>query len=206
MRSAVWSIARAARPAGARSALRVNAPPAFGALHTSAPRREEAKAVAAPAEEAPSVFSHWSVQGGVGFLLAIPLVQTQMVILSEETQLVGVFSIFVALAYQGSSEYLSTLFDERKKTVRRPPPRRPTVLLPRGRGRASSSVSLADTRAPFAPAVPSRVALSHNVAVAARALTVSPPRFRARAFARRSRPSARSWRSTTRSSRRRSTT
>ena len=117
MRSAVWSIARAARPAGARSALRVNAPPAVAALHTSAPRREEAKAVAAPAEEAPSVFSHWSVQGGVGFLLAIPLVQTQMVILSEETQLVGVFSIFVALAYQGSSEYLSTLFDERKKTV-----------------------------------------------------------------------------------------
>ena len=205
MRSAVWSIARAARPAGARSALRVNAPPAVAALHTSAPRREEEKAVTAPAEDAPSVFSHWSVQGGVGFLLAIPLVQTQMVILSEETQLVGVFSIFVALAYQGSSEYLSTLFDERKKTVRRPPPRRPTVL-PRGRGRASSSVSLADTRAPFAPAVPLRVALSHNVAVAARALTVSPPRFRARAFARRSRPSARSWRSTTRSSRRRSTT
>ena len=71
-----------------------------------------------PAAEAPSVFSHWSMQSGVGFLLAIPLVQTEMVILSEETQLVGVFSIFVALAYQGSSEYLSDLFDERKKTVR----------------------------------------------------------------------------------------
>ena len=135
MRSAVWSIARAARPAGARSALRVNAPPAVAALHTSAPRREEEKAVTAPAEDAPSVFSHWSVQGGVGFLLAIPLVQTQMVILSEETQLVGVFSIFVALAYQGSSEYLSTLFDERKKTVRRPPPAPPHRPPPRARAR-----------------------------------------------------------------------
>ena len=71
-----------------------------------------------PAAEVPSVLSHWSLQSGVGFLLAIPLVQTEMVILSEETQLVGVFSIFVALAYQGSSEYLSDLFDERKKTVR----------------------------------------------------------------------------------------
>ena len=43
MRSAVWSIARAARPVGARSALRVQAPPAVAALHTSAPRRDEEK-------------------------------------------------------------------------------------------------------------------------------------------------------------------
>ena len=194
------------RPGGAAcgrpSPLRVNTP-AFGALLTSAPRARgeggrrarrgapassrtgACRAASAPARDPARSDSDGHSERGDAAR--------------------RVFSIFVALAYQGSSEYLSTLFDERKKTVRRPPPRRPTVL-PRGRGRASSSVSLADTRAPFAPAVPSRVALSHNVAVAARALTVSPPRFRARAFARRSRPSARSWRSTTRSSRRRSTT
>ena len=185
MRSAVWSIARAARPAGARSALRVNTPPAFGALHTSAPRREEAKAVAAPAEEAPSVFSHWSVQGGVGFLLAIPLVQTQMVILSEETQLVGVFSIFVALAYQGSSEYLSTLFDERKKTVRCDPPP-PAAAFPPACGRAPShlllSLPVSCARPP--PTLFSSCALSHTLPLPRARSRLAASRACARALAR----------------------
>ena len=50
----------------------------------------------------------------VGLIMAIPLLKTEMLILSEETQLVGVFMMFTAAAYVGAGEMVANSLDARK--------------------------------------------------------------------------------------------
>lgn len=91
--------------------------PALASLHTSAPRREEEKDAAV--EAAPSAYGEFSLsnplfQMPVGLIMAIPLLKTEMLILSEETQLVGVFMMFTAAAYVGAGEMVANSLDARK--------------------------------------------------------------------------------------------
>lgn len=69
-------------------------------------------------EEKPLIdFSAWNVQLPIGIMLAVPLLRTEMLILSEESQLVGVFSLFVAIAYNQGGTAIGDMLDARGKDL-----------------------------------------------------------------------------------------
>ena len=157
MRAAVSRGAFAARALAPRARTAGPAPmqfPALASLHTSAPRREEEKDAAV--EAAPSAYGEFSLsnplfQMPVGLIMAIPLLKTEMLILSEETQLVGVFMMFTAAAYVGAGEMVANSLDARKIAVR---------------AQALRTASLTDARARRGPAPPPLSPLSPEAASA----------------------------------------
>lgn len=104
-------------PALLRTAARRSIPKTLAArsLHASAPLREEEKAAAAPASG--GMLSDIRVQLPIGFLAAIPLIQTQVFILNEETQLLGCFMVFVGTLYSQAGDAIGKALDVKGEAV-----------------------------------------------------------------------------------------
>lgn len=117
--------ASALRHVGA-SVVRSSATPRFlrpavqiQAFHASAPAREEEAKPPAAAEPSAlmSYLGDARVAGPIGFLLAIPLIQNQVLILSEELQLLGCFMVFVGSVYSQAGDAIGKMLDEKGETV-----------------------------------------------------------------------------------------
>lgn len=59
----------------------------------------------------------WKRQLPLGIFLAIPIIQHEVLILSEETQLVGCFCLFCGTAYQLGADSVAAMLDEKTKSV-----------------------------------------------------------------------------------------
>lgn len=59
----------------------------------------------------------WKRQLPLGIILAIPIIQNEVLILSEETQLVGCFCLFCGTAYQLGAESIAEMLDAKTKSV-----------------------------------------------------------------------------------------
>jgi hypothetical protein len=88
---------------------------AVRALHATSPVREEEKAVAAPASG--GFLSDWRVQVPIGFLAAIPLVQLEVFVINEETQLLGCFMVFVGTMYSQAGDAIGKMLDVKGQAV-----------------------------------------------------------------------------------------
>jgi len=88
---------------------------AFRSFHASSPAREEEK----PAESSAmtAYFGNPLIQLPIGFILAIPLLQNQVLILSEELQLLGCFMVFVGSVYSQAGSAIADALDEKGKAV-----------------------------------------------------------------------------------------
>jgi len=84
-------------------------------FHASAPAREEEK----PAEQsaAAAYFGNPLIQAPIGFILAIPLLQNQVLILSEELQLLGCFMVFVGSVYSQAGDAIGAALDAKGEAV-----------------------------------------------------------------------------------------
>lgn len=126
--AALRTAAAAARPAGARAvaAPRLLSQPTQALVarsyHASTPKREEEEkpevVVEAKEESALSAyFGNPLIQAPIGFILAIPLLQNQVLILSEELQLLGCFMVFVGSVYSQAGEAIGKALDEKGEAV-----------------------------------------------------------------------------------------
>lgn len=106
-RSALRRTSALARPAQQGLAVR--------GLHATAPVREEEKSVAAPASG--GILSDWRVQVPIGFLAAIPLLETKVFVLNEETQLLGCFMVFVGTMYSQAGDAIGKALDAKSDAV-----------------------------------------------------------------------------------------
>jgi len=59
----------------------------------------------------------WKRQLPLGIILAIPIIQNEVLILSEETQLVGCFCLFCGTAYQLGASSVAEMLDAKTKAV-----------------------------------------------------------------------------------------
>ncbi|KAJ8604338.1 hypothetical protein CTAYLR_002514 [Chrysophaeum taylorii] len=59
----------------------------------------------------------WKRQLPLGIVLAIPLIQNEVLILSEETQLVGCFCLFCGTAYQLGADSVSDMLAAKSKSI-----------------------------------------------------------------------------------------
>mmetsp|Transcript_41317 Transcript_41317/g.83397 ORF Transcript_41317/g.83397 Transcript_41317/m.83397 type:complete len:298 (-) Transcript_41317:21-914(-) len=84
-------------------------------IHASAPVRDEEKSAAAPATG--GILSDIRVQLPLGFIAAIPLIQNQIFILNEETQLLGCFMVFVGTMYSQAGDTIGKALDAKGEAV-----------------------------------------------------------------------------------------
>lgn len=82
------------------------------ALHATIPKREEK-----PAAVSSGYFSDYRIQLPIGFLVAVPLLEHQVYVISEETQLLGCFMIFVATIYTQAGDAIGKFFDNKALTI-----------------------------------------------------------------------------------------
>mmetsp|Transcript_73520 Transcript_73520/g.209237 ORF Transcript_73520/g.209237 Transcript_73520/m.209237 type:complete len:316 (+) Transcript_73520:230-1177(+) len=124
--SALRVAATAARPAGAKAgaAPRLLTQPVQAMVarsyHASIPAREEEKEVVAEPKEESALSAYFGnplIQAPIGFILAIPLLQNQVLILSEELQLLGCFMVFVGSVYSQAGEAIGKALDEKGESV-----------------------------------------------------------------------------------------
>jgi len=101
------SVLRSARPVARRTYLNP-----LRAIHASNPLRDEEKSVATG-----GILSDIRVQVPIGFLAAIPLLQNQVFILNEETQLLGCFMVFVGTMYSQAGDAIGKALDAKSNAV-----------------------------------------------------------------------------------------
>jgi len=124
--AALRTAAAAARPTGARAvtAPRLLSQPTQAlvarSFHASIPKREEEKEVVAEPQEESALSAYFGnplIQAPIGFILAIPLLQNQVLILSEELQLLGCFMVFVGSVYSQAGDAIGKALDEKGEAV-----------------------------------------------------------------------------------------
>ena len=59
----------------------------------------------------------WQYQLPIGIFLAIPIIQNQVLMLSEEMQLVGCFTMFCGAAYQLGNQAVADALDAKGKAI-----------------------------------------------------------------------------------------
>jgi hypothetical protein len=64
-----------------------------------------------------NILTDHRVQLPIGFLAAIPLLQHQVIVLSEETQLLGCFMVFVATVYTQAGDAIAKALDARGEAI-----------------------------------------------------------------------------------------
>lgn len=110
-------LARRALAAGARMSSHGRLPVARASqsFHSSPLCREKEETKAEVTQS--SLLSDWRVQVPIGFLLAIPLVQNQVYVITEETQLLGCFMVFVASIRSQFGQQISDYFDNKTNSL-----------------------------------------------------------------------------------------
>jgi len=93
----------------------LQARPASRCIHASPALCDQEKAAAAPSSPGP--LSDIRVQIPLGFIAAIPLLQNQVVILSEETQLLGCFMVFVGTVYSQAGDAIGKMLDAKGEAI-----------------------------------------------------------------------------------------
>jgi len=81
------------------------------AFHASVPSLDKEPAAA------PGPLADIRVQLPLGFLAAIPALQTQVFVLSEETQLLGCFMVFVGTVYSQAGDAIGKMLDAKGETI-----------------------------------------------------------------------------------------
>mmetsp|Transcript_23870 Transcript_23870/g.49741 ORF Transcript_23870/g.49741 Transcript_23870/m.49741 type:complete len:274 (+) Transcript_23870:30-851(+) len=91
------------------------APRAISAFHTSAPKLSEEKEAPAGGLMGTGLDPLYAIP--LGIIAGIPIINNQVLVLNEETQLVGCFAAFVITAYTQGGDAIAKMMDDKAKAI-----------------------------------------------------------------------------------------
>jgi len=92
-------------------------PRSVSAFHSSAPSQSEEKAPAAPAGGFLGTGLDPMYAIPFGIIAGIPIINNELLVLNEETQLVGCFAAFVITAYTQGGDAVAKMMDDKAKAI-----------------------------------------------------------------------------------------